>query len=240
MFDTSSGSLSAPFAAPSLLMDPYQAGATSALNSESSVPSLAMPTEVALGHPPTQDAESAVVESHGCVQETWDWQPLPDGLIYRSYLAGFKEPRMHSLWCRSRIWAGFGTLPLVGESAFCVMETTTTQCPMAGSLTSRGPDSRGWILRRTETLWQLIFGPAPRLPLARDPTCAKLAYHHLSSHLGDEFLLKNPTVIRYNYSREVLVLGQSYYVHPDLARLRRSGLGVLFRRGRRMGVSVRH
>ena len=47
------------------------------------------------------------------------------------------------------------------------------------------------------------------------PWRTKLAYYHLSSHLGDEFLLKNPTVTRYNYTREVIVVGQSYYLTPD-------------------------
>ncbi len=48
------------------------------------------------------------------------------------------------------------------------------------------------------------------------PYQTKLAYYHLSSHLGDEYQLKNPTISRYNYSRDVIVLGQSYYLNDDL------------------------
>ena len=39
----------------------------------------------------------------------------------------------------------------------------------------------------------------------------KLAYYHLSSHLGDEFMLRNPGTPRINYSREVIVWGHSWY-----------------------------
>mgnify|MGYP002623758268 CR=1 FL=1 len=39
----------------------------------------------------------------------------------------------------------------------------------------------------------------------------KIAYYHLSSHLGDEFLLKNMGYPRINYSRDVVVIGWSWY-----------------------------
>jgi hypothetical protein len=44
----------------------------------------------------------------------------------------------------------------------------------------------------------------------------KLAYYHLSSHLGDEFLLDNTGFPRLNYSRDVLVWGHSIYPHENL------------------------
>jgi hypothetical protein len=44
----------------------------------------------------------------------------------------------------------------------------------------------------------------------------KLAYYHLSSHLGDEFMLRFPDVSRINYSRNVLVWGNSFYLTEDL------------------------
>jgi hypothetical protein len=45
---------------------------------------------------------------------------------------------------------------------------------------------------------------------------AKLAYYHLSSHLGDEFMLRFPDERRINYSRDVLVWGNSFYLTEDL------------------------
>ena len=44
----------------------------------------------------------------------------------------------------------------------------------------------------------------------------KLAAYHLSSHLGDEFIIANPGSLadRINYVRNELVLGASYYPQP--------------------------
>ena len=47
--------------------------------------------------------------------------------------------------------------------------------------------------------------------LARNQLQWKFAYYHLSSHVGDEFLVRNPGFRRINYSRDALVLGASYF-----------------------------
>jgi hypothetical protein len=44
----------------------------------------------------------------------------------------------------------------------------------------------------------------------------KLAYSHLSSHLGDEYAIRNGLAGRLNYSRDALVWGHSLYVTEDL------------------------
>ena len=44
----------------------------------------------------------------------------------------------------------------------------------------------------------------------------KLAMYHLSSHLGDEFMLKNPAFPRINFVRDVIVWGHSYYLTEEL------------------------
>ena len=48
----------------------------------------------------------------------------------------------------------------------------------------------------------------------------KLGYYHLSSHVGDEFLLKNPGFQRINYVRDAMVLGVSWDMTSDWRRLR--------------------
>ncbi len=58
------------------------------------------------------------------------------------------------------------------------------------------------------------------LPLAygRDLWQAKFGYYHLSSHMGDEFAIRNGGQAalddRINFSRDCLVLGLSYYPWP--------------------------
>ncbi len=48
------------------------------------------------------------------------------------------------------------------------------------------------------------------------PWEAKFAYYHLSSHLGDEFMLKHPALSRINYSRDALVLGMAWWLRDDI------------------------
>ena len=51
------------------------------------------------------------------------------------------------------------------------------------------------------------------LTYGRGPYEMKLAYYHISSHLGDEIMLKHPDeVTRINYSRDAIVWGHSYYL----------------------------
>ena len=56
------------------------------------------------------------------------------------------------------------------------------------------------------------------LILARNQVHWKIAYYHLSSHVGDEFLVRNPGFQRINFSRDVIVLGGDYFPVPQ-ARL---------------------
>jgi len=44
----------------------------------------------------------------------------------------------------------------------------------------------------------------------------KFGFYHVSSHLGDEYLLKHPQDPRLNFVRDTLVLGYSYYALPEL------------------------
>ena len=54
------------------------------------------------------------------------------------------------------------------------------------------------------------------LTYGEGPYQTKFAYYHLSSHLGDEFLIKNPMFNRINYVRDSFVWGHSYYWTNDL------------------------
>ena len=51
---------------------------------------------------------------------------------------------------------------------------------------------------------------------SRGPWQMKFAYYHISAHIGDEFLERNPTFKRVNYVRDATVLGLGYFVNPDL------------------------
>jgi hypothetical protein len=141
--------------------------------------------------------------------EPWEWQLLPQGLIYRSYLAGTKEPRFstqivneqHSGWLFDATEGArvallrFGTRDPIWPSGFEIDAEGAAQLrlDLAEEVDFQGVDFRGGV--------PLTFGVGPLR--------TKFAYYHLSSHAGDEFLLKHPAFQRLNYSRDVLVLGHS-------------------------------
>jgi hypothetical protein len=43
----------------------------------------------------------------------------------------------------------------------------------------------------------------------------KFGYYHLSSHLGDEYMVRNNTLDRLNYVRESLMLGVGLFLNPN-------------------------
>lgn len=54
------------------------------------------------------------------------------------------------------------------------------------------------------------------LTWSQGPFEAKLAYYHLSSHLGDDFIARNPMFVPVDYRRDALVLGGAWRPIPDL------------------------
>ncbi len=144
------------------------------------------------------------------------WQLLPDGLIYRSYMAGAHEPRLSS----TIDWDQGGTLLLdvvLGGRVGLIRYGTTDnlrpegwQLDIEGAAFPRLNLDQDWDMESTD------FRAGLPLTFGHGNWQAKFAYYHLSSHLGDEFAIRNPGALasRINYSRDALVLGISYYATP--------------------------
>ena len=149
-------------------------------------------------------------------QAPWSWQMLPEGLIYRSYLAGTKEPRLGSvlfhededgLLLDATIGARVGVVrygtPAVDKPEGWQLDVEAAAFPRLDpdeEMDLRSADFRaGTVLTRGVGRNQIKFG-----------------YYHLSSHLGDEFLLKNEDFERINYSRDAIILGHSFTPTDDL------------------------
>lgn len=150
------------------------------------------------------------------LSDGWEWQLLPRDVIYKSYLAGIKEPRAGTtltyLRDDGRLWEGvlgarLGLLrygdhdPLLPQgfqldvegAAFVRLDVDNEVDVRAADYRVGVPLTYGWGTQQV-----------------------KLAFYHLSSHLGDEFVLKNPGYPRLNWSRDALVLGYSWYVAPTV------------------------
>ena len=141
----------------------------------------------------------------------WVWHVVPDGLMYRSYLAGPKEPRFANRLLydvRRDRWTMEPTLG--GRVGFLRFGTTESDRPIGWQL-----DFEGAVMPRLDAAGAMdVESVDYRFGLlstqSSGATSLKLGYFHLSSHAGDEFLIKNPGFQRINYVRESLIVGVSH------------------------------
>lgn len=146
----------------------------------------------------------------------WTWQLLPEGLIYRSYLAGVKEPRCGIVFNHDTHYGWIWDIGLGARLGMIRYGTDDPLHPEGIQLDFEGAA----LLRIDPEEEQDVVGCDYRygfpLTWGSGPIRTKFAFYHLSSHLGDEFLLKNPGIYRDNYVRNALVFGKSLYLTPSL------------------------
>jgi hypothetical protein len=145
-------------------------------------------------------------------EEAWTVQCMPDGLIYHSYLAGVKEPRFASVWSDEEDFGSVWDVAIGGRLGIVRWGTSGCDRPDGWQV-----DMEGAVFPRLDPIAEstpLIacdFRAGIPLTYGCGPLHFKLEYYHISSHLGDEFMLENPDVRRINYSRDTLSFGLGYY-----------------------------
>jgi hypothetical protein len=167
--------------------------------------------------PPQTNGQPTAFPNFGTLAEPWTWQALPEGLIYRSYLAGVKEPRLGLMVGNAK---GFGPIwdsTLGGRVALLRYGTTNAARPEGWELDFYGaalPRLQSTLPSTPLTATDYIVG----LPITygQGPWQWKTGYAHVSSHLGDEFMQLNPSVTRINYVRDSIMCGLSYFYTDDL------------------------
>ena len=149
-------------------------------------------------------------------EDAWSWQLLPEGLMYASYLAGDKEPRLsnsllhesggRTLWDTTLGWRvgllRFGTDRAIQPEGF--------QLDVEGGTFLRALPGDG------NDLQSMDFRVGLPLTWREGPFQAKVSAYHIESHVGDDFLAKNPGFLPNGYSRTALVAGVGYFVFDSL------------------------
>lgn len=172
------------------------------------------------------------------VDEPWtdvaadrSWQLLPDGLLYKQYLASVREPRLGGSWLYD---TASGAVPwdimLGGRVGLLRWGSSGVDIPY-GRPDGWQWDAEGAAIVRLDlkTRRDLIgsdFRAGTFLTRARGPWESRFGYYHLSAHAGDEFLLRTPGFMRINYTRDVLVLGIAYRIGPDVRLYSEGGYSV--------------
>jgi len=151
--------------------------------------------------------------------DQWSWQVLPTDVLWQSYWAGAKEPRISAV-----VFEEFGNdvslldVSLGGRAA--ILRHGTARPAASGRIEGWELQIEGAGLLRLnlDENWDLEavdFRFGVPLVYGRDKWQWKFAYYHLSAHLGDEIIIRTGNLDeRINYSRDALVVAFSYYPLP--------------------------
>jgi Protein of unknown function (DUF1207) len=147
----------------------------------------------------------------------WCWQLLPDGLVWRSYLAGVKEPRFAWVMSDSSTYGTIWDATLGGRVSLLRYGTPNAYRPNGWEIQFEGAAlARLWPM---EPSWPLIstdYRVGVPIVYAHGQWQFKTGYYHVSSHLGDEFMILNPAYPRINYMRDSLMMAVGYYWTEDI------------------------
>lgn len=155
--------------------------------------------------------------------DAWSHQLLPDGLIFDNYLAGTKESRLalHLVDSRgdSKLFDGI----LGARIGIWRYGSTDVFRPEGWQLDVEGSGQVRLDMPEDRDVRSVDFRAGVPITYGVGKHRVKFGYYHLSSHVGDEYLLKNFGFNRQNYSRDVLILGYSYYITQQLRAYAEAG-----------------
>lgn len=223
----------APAAAQQVAVDPFVAAAHQARDRDLfEAPSGDGEIVLASGYHSVEYAEAAPPGGERLIGPTptwayagggseWGWQLLPDGLIYRSYLAGPRESRLglhtfHNSYAgQNSEWTWDATLG--GRKGLFRYGTFDDANPIGWQVDLEGAAIVRLNLdeQRDVDASDFRFG-VPITYTLGDGLSYKFGYYHLSSHLGDELIARTGVNSRINYVRDAVIAGVSYQVFPAL------------------------
>jgi len=169
--------------------------------------------------PPYVDLDGYAMPSepyeHGLI-EPWTCQLLPDGLVFQPFLAGVKESRMSTQIFSNRQDSTLWDATLGARVGLFRYGTRDPFRPDGWQVDAEGSGQVRLDLPEDVEVRSADFRGGLPISYGLGPHRVQFGYYHLSSHLGDEFLLRHPGFPRLNYSRDALLLGYAYYFTPQL------------------------
>ena len=144
------------------------------------------------------------------VVSEYDWRLLPDGLIWHSYLAAPHEPRISSVIFHDTSDGIFWDATLGGRVGVLRYGTAGARLPRGWQWDVEGAALTRLDVLHAEDVESTDYRFGTEITAGEGPWAMKFGYFHVSSHVGDEFVIRNPTFQRINYVTESWVLGFSY------------------------------
>lgn len=150
--------------------------------------------------------------------QPWEWHILPSNLLWHSYLAGPREPRISSTFVRIKGDQDYWDATVGGRASLLRFGTDDPRSPEGVEVQVEGAAFPRLTLDYDRDLVASDYRFGFPLVYHRGPFEAKFSYYHLSSHFGDEYLIKHPELIdrRINYSRDAFTLAVGYFPWRDL------------------------
>ena len=143
-------------------------------------------------------------------------QVLPSGLLYRSYIAAPHEPRLgtsalYDNTAKSWRWDSTlgGRVGLYRRNNPTNLNLDAWQVDLEGAVMVRLDPQEKMDVESADFRFGLLFTGK------KDNFTFKTGYFHISSHVGDEYLIKNPTFERINYVKESLIFGTAFQATPE-------------------------
>jgi hypothetical protein len=138
----------------------------------------------------------------------------PEGLIYKPYLAAGRESRFASQWIHEQDKNSLWDAALGGYVGLLRYGTRDPLQPEGWQLDIEGAAFPRMTLDWDRDMVSTDFRFGIPISFRRGSFETRFGFYHLSSHLGDEFMIKNPTIQRINYVRDVLIWGIAIRPHP--------------------------
>jgi hypothetical protein len=148
--------------------------------------------------------------------EDWRFTLMPKSLIWHSYLAGVHEPRFASVWSNDKNEGWQWDVALGGRVSMFRYGSKDKPQPDGWELQLEGAAMPQLDPEHSVDVNATDYRVGVPLVYGNGPYQMKFGFYHISSHLGDEFMIRNPTVERINFGRNAIAWGHSYYTTPDL------------------------
>lgn len=152
-------------------------------------------------------------------RDLWHLQVLPDGLLYRPYMASAHECRIAGQWVEDQNLGCIWDVALGGRVGILRYGNNSESQPEGWQADMEGAAFPRLQLNSDLDVISCDYKFGVPFSYARGRHATKFGYYHLSSHLGDEYLIKHPWTRRINYSRDCLLLGHSIYFHHRKMRV---------------------
>src|SRR5262245_3675857 len=156
-------------------------------------------------------------------RDDWRWQILPDGIIYRAYLANPKESRLGTQIFNSTGDGAFWDSTLGGRVGLLRFGTNDPAWPQGWQFDVEGSAQVRLDPDENLDLRSVDYRVGTPLTYGYGRHRIKFGYYHLCSHLGDEFLAAHPRFTHLNFVRDALTLGHAYFIPEDIPIYRELG-----------------